>query len=204
MAVAKAAAKSAPRTPGRAAPTARMDADRMPDSDPMAADDRDPNVLRTRDGRVIEVDHILTQNDDQFDLARMGVFPPAGWTYEWRVKTVKNWEWTEQQVADYRRGWTPVPAERHDGLIMPKGYKGPIERGGQVLMERDARATALSRQVERKGANDAVVGSRAMAGLMPQSSITDMSHKEALKATGVRVDRAPVINDAKYTYTLDE
>lgn len=204
MAVAKAAAKSAPRTPGRAAPQARMEEERMPESDPMAEEDRNPNAIRTRDGRVIEIDHILTQNDDQFDLARMGVAPPPGWTYEWRVKTVKNWEWTEQQVADYRRGWTPVPAERHDGLIMPKGYKGPIERGGQVLMERDARATALSRQVERKGANDAVVGSRAMAGLMPQSSITDMSHKEALKATGVKVDRAPVLNDTKYTYTLDE
>lgn len=193
----------AARTVTREAPPPRMEEERMPTQDPMA--DRDPNALYTRDGRKIELGHIVNQNDDQFDLARMGVFAPPGWTYEWRVKTVKNWEWVEQQTNDYRRGWTPVPAERHDGLVMPKGYKGPIERGGQVLMERDARATALSRQVEKREADLKLNESKQMAGLMPQgSSITDFSHSAAQRATGVKAERTPVQNDTRYNYTLDE
>lgn len=197
----------AARTVSREAPTARMEEDRMPDRDPMA--DRDPNAIYTRDGRKVEIGHILQQNDDPFDIVRMGVVPPDGWTYEWRVKTVKNWEWTEQQVADYRRGWTPVPAERHDGLIMPKGFKGPIERGGQVLCERPARATAMSRAVEKREADVKVNESRQMAGLMPQgaTAITDFSNPDARKATGVRVERIPMGDPNRnkgYTYTLDE
>lgn len=166
--------------------------------------DRDPNKIYTRDGR--QIDRLrFTGDEDRFNLHNLGVFPPAGWTYEWKTKTIKNWEWVDHQVELYQNGWTPVPAERHDGKVMPPGHKGPIERGGLVLMERDARLTAQARAVEKRAADAPVRESRQMAGIMSRSvpgvsaDSMDFSSGEAQRFTGVKVDRQPRVNDSKYT-----
>lgn len=64
-----------------------------------------------------------------------GLIVPDGVSYEWKRKTVKNWEWEEQRKAYAANGWSPVPASRHDGIFTPKGYDGPVEIPGWVLME---------------------------------------------------------------------
>jgi len=192
------------RTITRDATVARTpDVDRMPTERTVAPEGRDPTKIYTRDGR--QIDRLrFTGDEDRFNLQNMGVFPPQGWTYEWKVKTIKNWEWVDHQVELYQNGWTPVPAERHDGKIMPPGYKGPIERGGQVLMERDERLTAQARAVERRAANAPVIESRQMAGLMRNAvpgamDSLDFDHGAARANSGVRIERTPRINDAKYT-----
>lgn len=65
-----------------------------------------------------------------------GLVVPDGWAYAWKRRTIRNWDWDEQQKALAANGWRPVPSERHDGAMMPKGYDGPIEVNGWVLMER--------------------------------------------------------------------
>jgi hypothetical protein len=89
---------------------------------------------------------------------------------------------------------------------MPKGYKGNIEYGGQVLMERDARLTAQSRAIDKRAANTALNTSKQIAGLMPASNIADMSHPEAIRKTGVRSERLPVVNETMQSnaYTVDD
>lgn len=178
---------------------------RAPDRAP---DERDPNKIYSRDGR--EVSLRFTGDEDRFNLAHMNVYPPDGWTYEWKTKTIKNWEWVDHQVELYQNGWTPVPSERHDGKIMPPGHKGNIERGGMILMERDARLTAQARRVDKRKADEPVRESRQMAGIMARNvpgvsaDSMDFSSDAAQRASGVRIERQPRVNDGAYNYKLDE
>lgn len=183
---------------------------RMPAREPVTAQEgRDPNKIYSRSGREINGLR-FTGDEDRFDLARLGVYPPDGWTYEWKTKTIKNWEWHDHQVELYQNGWEPVPAERHDGMIMPKGYQGPIERGGMILMERDARSTALARRIEKRRADEPVHNSRQLAGVAMRNipgvdpSSADFDHGAARQSSFVRTDRQPRVNDSKYTYEIDE
>lgn len=167
---------------------------------------RDPNKIYTRSGREISGIR-YTGNEDRFDFDRSII--PAGWDYQWKTKTVKNWEWIDHQVELAANGWEPVPAERHPGVFMPAGYTGPVERGGLVLMERDMRLTAQARSMERRAADSQLGISRSMAGLMNRqmpggSGILDFEHPAAQSATFRKVDRAPAVGDGRYTYESDD
>jgi len=183
--------------------TRDADAPRLPDGA-----ERDPNKIYTRSGREISPQTMLTGDEDRFAFDRSII--PAGWDYQWKVKTIKNWEWIDHQVELAANGWEPVPAERHEGIFMPRGYTGNIERGGQILMERPMQLTEISRQRERRAANEPVQSSRSMAGLagrqMPGSAsgILDFEHPSARGATGVGITREAHRNDATYKYTIDE
>lgn len=201
MAVAKSAAKT-PRTATREPDAPRMEA-RMPD--------RDPHAIYTRDGRKIDLAQVAGQDDDYTNLAKMGVFPEPGWTYEWRTRKIKNAEYTKGIVADHQAGWTPVPASRHPGKLMPVGFDGPIEHDGQMLMERPTVAVQISRKVQGKSANEQLQISRSMTGLMQRAvpnapaDMLDFNSGDATRSTGVKIDRIPMGDPVKnYQYTLDE
>jgi len=168
---------------------------------------RDPNKIYSRDGR--EVTLKFSGDEDRFNLEQMGVYPPEGWDYQWKTKTIKNWEWTDHLVELYQNGWTPVPASRHDGKIMQPGHDGNIERGGMILMERDIRLTQRARQMDKRKADEPVRESRQMAGVMSRNvpgvspDSMDFSSEAARRASGVKVDRVPRLTDSKYTY-VDE
>ncbi len=60
---------------------------------------------------------------------------PAGWAYQWKVKSVFGKEEISHQNNLLRNGWQPVPASRHPDF-MPAGMNGAnIEHKGMVLME---------------------------------------------------------------------
>lgn len=189
--------------PARTPATVRAPTDRV-----VPMEERDPKKIYSRDGR--EVSLKFSGDEDRYNLASMGVYPPDGWTYEWKTKTIKNWEWIDHQVELYQNGWTPVPAERHDGRIMPLGHTGNIERGGMILMERDARLTAQARRADKRKADEPVRDSRQMAGLMSRSvpgvspDSMDFGNSAAQQASGVRIERTPRVGDGKYDYTVDE
>ncbi len=203
MAVAK--AKAAPRTASREAPPEAVEA-RMPE--------RDPAAIYTRDGRRVDLGALRRQlrGDDRFDLHRWGIVAPAGWCYEWRTRTVKNVEARDFIVDDEQAGWTPVPADRHAGKIMPDGHKGPIEMGGLMLMERDVRLMQMSRLAQEAAANALLNTARSSQGMRqilnqaaPNSgAITDFAHGAAENASGVKITREARPQEGNYTYTLDE
>lgn len=197
-------AKAAPRTITRDEPVVAAAPERMPE--------RDPKVIYSRDGKPINIDRILSQNDDRYDLKSRGVTEPEGWVYGWRVVSIKGAPATQEIADDEARGWTPVPASRHDGKIMPRGYAGNIELGGLMLKERDARAEAISRAAASRAANDQLNISRSMTGLMQKhspdvGSLFDQADPAAQAASFVRTERIPMgdPNRARnYTYQLDE
>jgi len=172
------------------------------------SDQRTPvrdNVIRNRAGQPVTLK--FTGNEDKFAFDRSII--PEGWTYEWKTETVKGWDWIDHQVELAQNGWEPVPAERHDGIFMPRGFKGPIKRGGMILMERDERLTALARREERKAANAQIDISRNMAGLHGRAApgaaaVSDYDNPEARRVSGVRVERQARVQDSSYQYEVDE
>lgn len=187
-----------PRAPGAQRAPSRDDAlDRQDDRGPILSRSGKPASIR------------LTGGEDRFHVPSEIV--PVGWTYEWKVVKVLGAPDTERIVQASENGWEPVPAERHDGIFMPRGYKGLIERGGQMLMERDDRLTAQARAYECKAAGDQLDISRSMAGLMNRqmpggSGILDYEHPAARQATGISRSREALGDkrDPGYTYQVDE
>ena len=88
---------------------------------------------------------------------------------------------------------------------MPRGYKGTIERGGMILMERDMRLTMQARRMEKRMADEPVRNSREMSGMMARqvpgvsADSMDFGSAEARRSSGVKVERMPRVNDSKYT-----
>jgi hypothetical protein len=104
---------------------------------PEVDDENDPRARAAK--RAAELREHLTTFDDGVD--KFSTPPaPAGWTYEWKRRTVMGWEDPSYLSSLARLGWEPVQASRHPEL-MPKGYVGSIEREGQVLMERPQEIT---------------------------------------------------------------
>jgi len=77
-----------------------------------------------------------TAAGDIFDIPKSLI--PEGWEYQWcAVSVVGNTEiLLDQNLMSAENGWRAVPADRYPGRFMPVGHKGPIIRGGQMLMER--------------------------------------------------------------------
>jgi len=168
--------------------------------------EEDDGIIRTRSGQPV----YRTQNSytDKFFIPPEII--PSGWDYQWKRKKVFNWEDTNHQVSLAKSGWEAVPASRHDGIYMPKGWDGPIELDGLLLMERDMRLTLQDRGIEQQQADAPLAASRGKAGLqglMPASGITDFSHEGALRQTGFRKTKGPVtvnVANRPHRYELEE
>lgn len=197
----------APRTLGREEPEERMPS-RVEDERIGSLDRLDPNApIRTRSGREARL--TFTGNEDEFDFHAMGIVEPVGWHYAWKVKEVNGQE-RRQDIARWQgNGWEPVPAERHDGLCMPKGYKGDIERGGLVLCERDSRLTEIARRAERQAAlaplrqADDLAGLAISKGYM-NADMAEFADSSAKRFTGVRRSREAIGLKNPTGYQVDE
>lgn len=64
---------------------------------------------------------------------------PHGITYRWFRAFDGTMEDEIRMMQLEEAGWSPVPAERHEGRWMPHGYEGPIQVYGMILMERALR-----------------------------------------------------------------
>jgi len=68
-----------------------------------------------------------------------------GFSYEWHRFATAGMQDVEHQVMLAENHWQPVLAEEMPGM-MPAGYKGAIERGGQRLMVRPSYLTEEAQQ----------------------------------------------------------
>lgn len=129
------------------------------DEEPAAARTQTRQGARTRpDGRV-EVVHngevlsrTRTQVGDIFDIPASMI--PPGITYQWNAVSVAGNSdiLLDQNHMMYQNGWRPVPAERYAGTLVPKGSKGNIIRGQQLLMERPKELTDEARAEDIRNA----------------------------------------------------
>ena len=158
------------------------------------------DIIRNRAGEPVFLQ--ASGDTDIFAFDRSII--PNGWDYKWlRIETLGMPD-MQNQVEAAGRGWESVPADRHDGMFMSKGYVGAIERRGMRLVERDMRLTKQAQADEKRRAQAQLFQSRALAGMMPSSQIADFNHGEAQRVSGVKIERSPTLPDRKYSYSVDE
>jgi len=106
-----------------------------------------------------------------------------GWTYEWKRYSVYNMTDPGYESHLAQNGWRPVPSERHEGVFMPIGHKGPIIRDGLILMERPAVLTQEAREEELKKARERVGNAKRQHGLPTADGERVVVHQ---RSTGIR------------------
>jgi len=107
-----------------------------------------------RDGEVLS--RTRTHVGDIFDIPKNMI--PNGWTYQWNAVSIAGNSdiILDQNHMMHQNGWRPVPAERYAGTLVPKGSKGNIVRGQQLLMERPEELTKEAQQEDIRNARQLI------------------------------------------------
>lgn len=105
---------------------------------------------------------------------------PDGWEYQWRAQTVLGKDNRHHMLNLLRTGWRAVPASRHPWL-MPAGYEGSIEIGGQVLMEIPKILADQRRATDKREAIDQVVTSEQRIHDTPANTAPREEYPDRLK-----------------------
>ena len=96
--------------------------------------------------------------------------PPAGWTYEWKRRTVYNQEDPAYTLDQKLHGWSEVPCGRHPEM-MPPGNYATIERKGMVLMERPTQIVEMFRKKEINKAREQIQAKEAQLHATPDGTM---------------------------------
>lgn len=133
-------------------PTEKLRNASRPDVRPAPTNKDDPRERAAKRAAQIKdsLGGELDEGTDEFFVNPAEI--PDGWTYEWKRKEVMGKEDHNYQTQLLRKGWEPVPADRHPDMMPPHMRNGNIERKGLVLMERPAEITNEARNIERKRA----------------------------------------------------
>lgn len=96
-------------------------------------------------------------NVNQFHIPRHMI--PDGIDLQWNTDSVLGKPEPHMRQSMSVQGWEPVTADmwggRFDGMFMPKGHKGEINVGGQVLEWRPIELTMEARAEEHQAARHA-------------------------------------------------
>ena len=127
---------------------------------------REAGVVLGRDGQPIRR---VRANSDWSYIEPSLI--PEGWVYGWKMYSVMGDEQTYlgYQADLYRAGWRPVPAERHDGMFLPRGATGSVRMRGFTLMERPIELEMEARAEEKAAADAQKNGAEQQFGLSPRS-----------------------------------
>lgn len=115
--------------------------------------DREP-VHETMRPAAQKYEFLDDEDDDRLKVPKELI--PDGMDYQWVTDSILGQPQPQRRARFERRAWTPVPAERHDGVYTPKGYKGEINVDGLVLMERPLELSIRARQKEKMKAREQV------------------------------------------------
>lgn len=144
-----------------------------PDPRGSVSHEEDPRERARR--RTAEVREHLGSLDDGTDEF-IAPEPPAGWTYEWKRKTILGQEDPAYQVALLRMGWEPVPTSRHPEMMPGNGSYATIERKGMVLMERPTELVEEARMIERRKASNQVRAKEQQLSGAPEGGLGHRDH----------------------------
>lgn len=136
-------------------------------------------------------------DDDRLRVPRELI--PDGMDYQWVTDSVLGAPMPQRRARFERRGWTPVPAARHDGMFMPKGFQGEINVDGLVLMERPLEYSIQAKKKdEMRAAEQVYVREAQLRGGNPDKNIGfDTQHGSARGANRVSktYERVPMPED---------
>jgi len=135
----------------------------------------------------------MDEGTDDFHINQTDV--PAGWSYEWKRKTILGQEDPAYQVALARKGWEPVPADRHPSYMPEGGRFSTIERKGMVLMERPMELTEEAREIERLRARNQVRHKEAQLNAAPDGHFGRDNKGNSLAKVSKSYEAIPVPKD---------
>lgn len=154
-----------------------------------AAVDREPVHAAVHDPKFQYVDD---DDDDRLKVPKEMI--PSGMDYQWVTDSVLGQPMPQRRARFERKGWMPVPSERHDGVFMPRGYKGEINVDGLVLMERPLEYSLRAREKDRLRAREQVYVREAQlrGGDLGSNIAFDTQHQSALRTNKLVKSYEPV------------
>jgi len=126
-----------PKKRGRPPKAKEQVIDREEMREPLRADPREEQELIYEPG----------EDEDRLKIPKEII--PDKMEYQWITHAILGQEMLNRRSRFMKAHWSPVPSERHDGLFMPKGYKGQIEVEGLGLYERPMWVSNKAREYER-------------------------------------------------------
>lgn len=112
-------------------------------------------VARVESANIIERNGRVFTRSDPVDGERdidPRIIPP-GFIYQWNRMEAMGMTDVKNQTLNANAGWLPVPADRHDSMWMPPGYKGDIRVGDLRLEERPVEFEQQDRVRQKKEAH---------------------------------------------------
>jgi hypothetical protein len=145
---------------------------------------------RLPDDFVYKVDEDTDRLNGPFAAGEAHV--PDGMSYQWITDSIFGQHQPQRRSRFERKGWLPVPAERHDGVWTPRGYDGEINVDGCVLMERPAEYTKMARDHDKRKAREQVwIKEQQLRG--GDVGVTlDSQHRSALNSNKISKSYEPI------------
>jgi hypothetical protein len=137
-----------------------------------AVDERTASVMRARE-RMREINI-----DDKMNPADILYFPPEkvphGWTYKWiRISTMGEPDQNHERLQ-MRRGWSPVPADRHPEEARNHLHASDIHAVGNIIVRRGLMLCELPKEAADK-----------------YDSVKDKAHQDVMKSLSTAVQQMP-------------
>jgi hypothetical protein len=151
-----------------------------------------PKVARANNSRLPS-DFVYEIDEDEDRLKVPKELIPDGMSYQWITDSIFGQGQPQRRARFERKGWMPVPAERHDGMWMPKGYQGEINVDGLVLMERPAEYTKMAHDHDKRKAREQVwIKEQQLRGGDVNVTL-DGKHKTAVASNKIRKSYEPLL-----------
>ena len=122
---------------------------------------------------------------------------PDGMRYNWKTISVLGQQQSRRFGRYQATGWEEVPASRHPGLFTPKGYEGPIEYDGLVLMEKSEELCRQTEAREYRKARDQVQAKEQQLRGGDVGTTLDSRHRSAIQTNKINksYERIDIPND---------
>lgn len=147
-----------------------------------SADIREP----MRDAMREDENYVYRPDDENDRLRVPAELIPDGMEYLWVTSTIYGQPQPQRLARFQRQGWVPVPASRHDGLFMPKGWTGSIEVDGLMLHERSKKISDMARAAERRKARSQIQAKEAqLLGGAIDGVTMDTQHPSAIRSNRI-------------------
>lgn len=96
---------------------------------------------------------------------------PKDMDYQWIATECLGQQMHHRRVQFEANAWEAVPADRHDGMFMPSGYKGEINVEGLVLMERPKELTDEAKAEDYARARQQITDKEKQIGVSPAGTM---------------------------------
>lgn len=154
---------------------------------PKGSGKKAPDLREPMREALREDENFSYRPDDEND--RLGIpkhMIPEGQDYLWVTASIYGQPQPQRLARFQKQGWTPVPASRHDGMFMPKGYQGYIEIDGLILHERSKKISDMARAHEIKKARAQIRAKeiQLMGGAIDGVTL-DTQHPSAIRSNRI-------------------